>query len=207
MVITYQGENYVKVTAGPFTFLMDPADERSFRGAKFVLMTQNPLSRSGTGETSTLVLREPLVINHPGEYQTEGVRITGYHIGTLGHSATGEPSVETELIAYRVLMEGITLGFLGHLTELPDQKAVGGLADMDLLFIPGGGQPWLKASDAAKLVRQLAPGLVIPTLLTKKTCEGFAKELGVKFPTPAEKLVIKKKDIVPKACTVVCLAA
>jgi hypothetical protein len=198
MVITYQGGNYVKVTAGPLTFLVDPADERSFRGAKFALFTEqpSPLLKSGDA-AATLALREPLIIHHPGEYEVEGIRITGYQTGA---------SEGVAHIAYRVVMEDISLGFLGHLMELPDQKAVGEFADMDVLFIPGGGKPWLKESDAAKLVRQLEPGFVIPTLLTKKTCESFAKELGAKPSAAAEKLVIKKKDIVPKACTVVCLA-
>ena len=70
MVISYHGENYVKVSAGPLTFLVDPLDERSFRGAQFVLATREPsplLKKSG-GEL--LALREPLIINQPGEYET-----------------------------------------------------------------------------------------------------------------------------------------
>lgn len=192
MVITYQGDNYVKVTSGPFTFLIDPVDERSFRGAKFALLTENPSPLlKGKDAPAMLELREPLIINHPGEYEVEGIRITGYPITTT--------------IAYRVVIEGITLGFLGPLVELPDQKSMEGFADTDIIFIPGGGRPWLKESDAAKLIRQLEPGLVIPMLLTKKTCDLFTKELGAKSAAPAEKLVIKKKDIVPKVYTVVCL--
>lgn len=198
MVITYQGANYVKVTAGPLTFLVDPTDERSFRSAKFVCMTQEPSELfKGKNASATLALREPLIIQHPGEYEVEGVRITGYPTAAEG----------AEHIAYRIIVEDLSLGFLGHLMKLPDQKIVGELADMDILFIPGGGVPWMKESDAAKLVRQLEPGLVIPTLLTKKTCETFAKELGAKTPAASEKLVIKKKEIIPKACTVVCLAS
>lgn len=188
----------MKVSAGPLTFLVDPADERSFRGAAFVLATQEPSPLLKKNTEETLPLREPLLISHPGEYEVQGVRIVGYPIGS------GEGMMR---IAYKVIMEDIALGFLGHLTELPDQKAVGELADLDILFVPGGGKPWLKESDAAKLVRQLEPGLVIPTLLTKKTCEVFAKELGAKSGAPVEKLVIKKKGITPKAGTVVCLAA
>lgn len=198
MVISYQGENYVKVTAGPLTFLVDPTDERSFRGAQFILATQEPSPLLKKSEGAILSLREPLIISHPGEYETEGIRITGYRMGSDGATAH---------IAYRVSMEGISLGFLGHLTELPDQKTVGGLTDLDILFVPGGGKPWLRESDAAKLVRQLEPGFVIPTLLQKKTCDAFAQELGAKPAAPVEKLVVKKKDIVPKASTVVCLAS
>lgn len=198
MVISYQGGNYVKVSAGPLTFLVDPADERSFRGAAFVLATQEPSPLLKKSAEEILPLREPLLISHPGEYEVQGIRIVGYFIGSEEGMAR---------IAYKVVMEDITLGFLGHLTELPDQKTVGELADLDVLFVPGGGKPWLKESDAAKLVRQLEPGLVVPTLLTKKTCEAFAKELGAKSDKPVEKLVIKKKDIVSKAGTVVCLAS
>lgn len=197
MVISYQGGNYVKVSAGPLTFLVDPSDERSFRGAQFVLATQTPSPLLKKDERELMALREPLIIDRPGEYETEGIRITGYRTGS---------SAEAEHTAYKVAMEGVTLGFLGHLAKLPDQKAVGEFSDLDIIFVPGGGKPWLPESDAAKLVRQLEPGLVIPTLLTKKTCEVFAKELGAKPAPPAEKLVIKKKDIAPKAMAIVCLA-
>lgn len=199
MVITYQGGNYVKVTAGPLTFLVDPSDERSFRGAKFVAFTEHPAPLlQGKDGAATFSLREPLLIDHAGEYEVEGVRITGYPLSATEDAAK---------IAYRVMMEHITLAFLGHLTKIPDQKIVGALADADILFIPGGGAPWLREPDAAKLVRQLEPGIVIPTLLAKKTCESFVKELGAKTAAPAEKLAVKKKDITPKAMTVVCLAA
>ncbi|MDP3974972.1 MAG: MBL fold metallo-hydrolase [Candidatus Jorgensenbacteria bacterium] len=199
MVITYQGGNYVKVTAGSLTFLVDPSDERSFRGAKFVVFTEHPAPLlQGKNDAATFFLREPLLIDRPGEYEVEGIRITGYPFSTTEGVAK---------IAYRIIMENITLAFLGHLTKLPDQKIVGALGGADILFIPGGGAPWLNEPDAAKLVRQLEPGIVVPTLLTKKTCESFVKELGAKITAPAEKLVVKKKDITPKAMTVVCLAA
>lgn len=197
MVITYHGENYVKVSAGPLTFLVDPLDERSFRGAKFVCMTEDPSPLLKRNVREALALREPFLVLHPGEYEVEGVRIEGYP-ATVGEGRTR--------IAYRVVLEDLILGFLGALTAFPEERVLERLAGCDVLFLPGGGKPHLRESDAAKLVRQLEPGIVIPTLLSsKRTCESFVKELGAKPAAPSEKLVLRKKDIVPKAMAVVCL--
>jgi len=199
MVISYQGENYVKVQSGSFAFLIDPSDERSFRGAAFALMTRHPAPLAkGRTDVELTALREPIWIDRPGEYEIAGVRINGYPVAAkdgLAHTA------------YRVALEGITLAFLGHLTALPEQKTIGALAGADILFVPGGGKPWLPESDAAKLVRQLEPGIVVPTLLTKKTCDAFMRELGAKVESPAEKLVVKKKDIAAGAMKIAYLAA
>lgn len=194
MVITYHGENYVKVSSGTFTFLVDPSDERSFRGAKFAVYTETPETDGREGASAdALARRDPLVISRPGEYEIEGVRIAGYR-GKQPGSAI-----------YQITIENVALGFLGHLVEPPDQSVMEALADLDVLFIPGGGKPWIREADAAKLVRQLEPGIVIPTLAAKHDCEGFVKELDTKLLPRAEKLTIKKKDITPKAMAVALL--
>lgn len=199
MVITYHGENYVKAAAGSLVFLVDPTDERSFRSAKFVLFTESPPPlMKGEGTENLLARREPLLIADAGEYEVEGVRIAGYRTGIRG---------ETSHLAYRVTMENLSLVFLGHLTELPDQKTASEFADADILFVPGGGAPWLKETDAAKLVRQLEPGIIIPTLVGNRACERFVKELDAQPGAPTDKLTLKKKDVVPKAMAVTCLTA
>lgn len=52
------------------------------------------------------------------------------------------------------------LGDLGQTALRPEQRAA--LGRVDVLFIPVGGGPTIAAADAATLVRELAPRLVVP---------------------------------------------
>lgn len=196
MVITYHGGNYVKIQSGDFTMLVDPTDQRSFKGAQLVLNTVlPPILETGEEREKLLEMREPLWIEHAGEYEMGGVEVRGIPTGEEGGRAH---------TAYRVTVDGITLGILGFLMREPEAKVLAELADLDILFAPGGGKPLIAQSAAAKIVRQLEPGIIIPTLA--KDVGPFLKELGQAKRPAEEKLTVKKKDIVPKAMAVHCLS-
>lgn len=194
MVITYHGENYLKVQSGNTTVLIDPTDQRSFKGAALALSTVYPAAVARGGKEDLSTLREPLIIDHEGEYEIAGIRIQGV---SAGHDGDGEKT------CYFVEFDGITLGILGHLTHEPDRKVMEILADLDILFIPVGGKPFLTPAVAGKIVRQLEPGLVVPTLT--KDPASFLKEMGNPKLHCEEKLTVKKKDVASKAMRVVCL--
>lgn len=188
MVITYQGENYFRIQSGDTTLLLDPTDQRSFRGAQVVLSTLKPAAvpiSDGDG---------PFFIDHQGEYETQGIGIGGWSV---------ESDEQSERTAYRVELDELVLVFLGHLTKELDTKFYLPLKGADVLIIPAGGKPYIPQAAAAKLVRQLEPGIVIPSLA--KNPDLFLRELGKKEHAEEEKLVVKKKDIVPQAMRVVCL--
>ncbi|MFH1161731.1 MAG: MBL fold metallo-hydrolase [Candidatus Jorgensenbacteria bacterium] len=196
MVITYHGGNYVKIQSGGFTALVDPTDQRSFKGAQLVLHTVlPPVLEAGKANGELLEMREPLWIDHAGEYEVSGVEVRGIPMGEEGGRAH---------TAYRVTLDNITIGILGFLMREPEVKALAELADLDILFVPGGGKPLITQSTAAKIVRQLEPGIIVPTLA--KDLGPFLKELGHGKCPAEEKLTVKKKDIVPKAMAVHCLS-
>lgn len=197
MIITYHGGNYVKIQSGSFTVLVDPTDQRSFRGAQVVLSTVlPPVLEGGKLDGELLEMREPFWIDHAGEYEVGGVGVRGVPLGEEGGR---------EHTAYRFTVEGITVGILGFLVREPEAKALAAFTDLYILFVPGGGKPLIPQSAAAKIVRQLEPGMVIPTLA--KNTSSFLKEMGQAKCPSERKLVVKKKDIVPKAMAVRCLSA
>jgi len=190
MIITYLGGNYFKFQAGQLTLLVDPLDQRSFRGAQVVLNTTLPAHADEPSESS------PTWITHAGEYEVQGIEIQGWSAGNDG---------KTEHTAYRVIMDEITIGILGHLTEELGEDALEGLSGVDILLVPAGGKPWIAETAAAKLARELEPSLVIPSLA--KDPKIFLKAFGRTAPKTEEKLVIKKKDLSPGALNVVCLSS
>lgn len=190
MVITHQGGNYFKIQAGDYAVLIDPENQRSFKGAQVIINTVKPtLVEQQEGESA------PVWIEHQGEYEIGGVRIHGYSCGW-------NEKAKCENTAYRITFDNISIAVLGHLFAELDPKTVGVLTDADILIVPAGGAPFLEITKIAKLIRQLEPGIVIPSLTEKPLA--LLKELN-REAKPEEKLTVKKKEIEPKAIKVVWL--
>jgi hypothetical protein len=194
MVITFQGENYFKIQSGDLVVLIDPPNQRSFKGASAVVNTVRPALAeppvTGGGEPA------PFWIDRQGEYEVSGIHVTGW---------TTEWVRDEEHTAYRISLDGIDVAVLGYLTRELDQKIQGPLGGTDILIVPAGGKPFLAPSSVAKIVRQVEPSVVIPGLFSDP--KPFLKELGDTKTAPQEKLTVKKKDLPPKAMAVQLLSA
>lgn len=188
MVITYQGDNYFKIQSGNFTILVDPTDSRSFRGANLVLSTLKPSPLAPPKEGT-------FFIDHQGEYEVGDAAVRGLSAGV----ERGD-----EKTTYRILLEGISLLVLGHLGAEPSPESQESFKGVQVVIIPGGGKPFISEAAAAKLVRQIEPALVIPSL--SKNFKNFLKEMGKDKCPVEEKLVFKAKDLVAGKMEVRCLA-
>jgi len=200
MVINWYGEGCFKISEGPLTIMTDPVDSSSgLNTPRFktdiVIKTllkspkpedEKPLS-SLVGDTHTIA--------GPGEFEIKGVTINGWPL---------EKESNDEFIKsiFKVQIGELTLGILGHISEFNDADIFSELGDVDILFIPGGNAPFISQENAAKLIRQIEPRLVIPGFfkvpgLKRKAnpVDDFLKELGQSKVVPSEKLTIKKKDL------------
>lgn len=182
MIITYHGDNYFKIQSGEQTVLIDPVNGRSFRGATVVLNTVSPASTEAPKEN------ECFWIEHQGEYEIGGIYIKGWSAGNED---------ETEKTIYRVDFDEISIVVLGHASKEPPQNLLEHLENPDVLILPVGGKPWISQSVAAKFVRQMEPGFVIPSLTAD--IKTFLKEMNQGTKQKEEKFVFKKKDVVPGA--------
>jgi len=195
MIITYQNGNYFKIQSGDFALLIDPENQRSYRGTRIILNTLKPaLAEAPDAKEKDA----PVWFDHQGEYEVQGVRICGW-------SAGYDPKDKAEHTAYRIMFDDMKIVVLGYLTKELGAEIVSELTGADIAIVPAGGKPYLSESAVAKLVRQLEPGIVIPSLM--KDPKAFMKELGKSDAKPEDKLVIKKKDIKEKAMEVVWLRA
>ena len=144
--------------------------------------------------------KEPFGILGPGEYEKEGITIQGF----LTKSEYGLPKGATSAVntMYAVKLEGMTLVHLGALSEAalpPDAKEA--IDEIDVLFVPVGGDGVLDPAEASKLATMLEPKVVIPMHKNKKknksSLDQFIKEEGGEAER-MEKLTIKKKDLADK---------
>ncbi|MSU56534.1 MAG: hypothetical protein EXS51_04505 [Candidatus Taylorbacteria bacterium] len=209
MIITYLGGEFVKVQFGDITLAFNPPSKDSKLkasrfGADVALVSLNHPDFNGV-ESVTHGERKPFVISGPGEYEIKDVAVQGFPTESV---LDGEKRINT---VYMVTLEGMKLCFLGALAsaELPAELKEE-LDEVDILFVPIGGEGVLAPSAANKLAVALEPHLVIPIHFEgvgdKSALKQFLKEAGEEKTTPQDKLTLKKKDLEGKEGEVVVLS-
>lgn len=205
MIITYHGVDFFKVSFGDITIAVNPISKdsklKSTRfGSDITLVSLNSPEHNGVDVTSRGD-KESFLVRGPGEYEVSGVFIKGF----LSKSKYGgEEKINT---IYTVSLEGITLCFLGAIgsTEL-SSEAKEAMEEVDILFVPIGGDGVLDATVAHKLAVQFEPKLIIPSHFDDSSVlKKFLKEAGEESVVPVDKLTIKKKDLENKEGDVVVL--
>ena len=176
MDIEYKGANCVVIKSKNGTLVVDPTDnvkvnEVSNKDA-IVLATQAEFAPKDA----------TFIIDMPGEYEVNDISVTGIpmkrHIDPDGKNVT----------SYRVSVEGVRIAVLGHIEAPISDDDLEAIGVIDIAIIPvGGGGYTLDARDAASVVRQLSPKIVIPTHFADKNIqyevpqeeiELFIKEMG-----------------------------
>lgn len=188
MIITNQGANYFKLVSGSTTILIDPTDQRSFRGANVIVNTKRPAEVGAPPE------EEVFWIDHAGEYEVQGTRIQGFQ----------SSSDEIERTVYRIDFEKIRIVVLGDLKKPPKDEIQEHLTDVDIVITSSGEEKdSLKAAEVAKFIRQLEPGLIIPS--ASKGLKDFLKEFGKEKCKEEEKIVLRESDLKEGEMDVRCL--
>lgn len=203
MVISWFGLSSFKISSGPLTLITDPFSKNTGlippRGQTDIVVISNAVSelynnREAVGDEKTFV------VDSPGEYDLKGLAVRGA-------AATGDPPNQENgfdfTTIYSIRMEDMRLGFLGSLKEqkLSDQQ-LEDLGDIDILFVPVGGQVVCDAEQAVTIINQIEPKIVIPMHYAQKglklqlnKLEVFLKEIGSTKAGPQEKLTLKKSGI------------
>lgn len=205
MVITYHGLEFFKVTLGDLTIALNPISKSSKHksasfGADLVLTTLKDEDFNGS-ESVSRGDKEPFVISGPGEYEYKGVFIQGFH----GDSEyKGKKRINT---FYNIVLEDTTLCFLGALGSHNLKENIGAIKDdVDILFLPIGGDGVLDPAESYKLAVGLSPKIIIPMHYDEKNLKSFLKEGGEDSLKPIDKLTVKKKDLIGKEGEIVILS-
>ncbi len=204
MVISYLGGECFKVSQGDLTLAFNPPGKGSKLasakfGADIALISLDHDDFNGA-DNASFGERAPFVINGPGEYEVKGVAVRGWGMPT---TYGGKQTINT---IYSVALEGMTLVFMGALgtNDLP-AAAKQELDDIDILFVPVGGNGVLDHAAANKLAVALEPKAVIPMHYDQGSLKAYLKEAGDSA-EPQEKLTIKKKDLDGKEGEIVVLS-
>ncbi len=193
MIITFYGENCLKLQAGELVVLTDPIDSNS--GLTAPRFKYNAVLKTLSAFPPEIEDASIMNTVGPGEYNFAEVKVFGF----LAENESSEKFIKT---VYLVEMEDMRFAFLGHLSEMPAPSVMEHLEEIDILFVPAGGKPFMDQKMVMKLIRQIQPKIVIPTLHKlpglKRQADDlkvFLEEFNHGKTEPQEKLVIKKKDL------------
>lgn len=153
---------------------------------------------------------KPLVFSGPGEYEVKGAIITG--ISSFHDNENGaQRGVNT---IYQLIIDDLNIVHLGDLgqNELTEAQ-VEQIETTDILLIPVGGVYTISGKEAAKIVSQLEPKIIIPMhykieglTAPLEGVENFLKEMGAaEGIQPLPKLTMTK-DKLPEEPTVILLS-
>jgi len=133
------------------------------------------------------VAGNPRVVRGPGEYEISDVLITGvpsYHDAKRG-AERGRNTI------YVIHMDDLVICHLGDLGHTLQEEQLEEVADADILLVPISGQNTLSAAQAAEVISQVAPHVVIPMHYRPSTGTGsgagdgpdaldkFCREMGI----------------------------
>ena len=154
----------------------------------------------------------PRVLRGPGEYEIGGALIWGVRTKSRANGLAA-PLKNT---AFVIQLEDLTVCHLGDLVVSPlTNEELTHIKDVDVLLVPVGGNCTINAAEAAAVVAQVEPKLIVPMhYATQETrgqvpldeVERFCKELGATEAAPRGRLSVTPTTL-PSEPTVVLLEA
>src|SRR5271157_128600 len=209
MEITWLGHSCFRPKGKQATVITDPFSPSIGYTLGKVTAEIVTVSHSHPGHSYTQgVGGEPRILKSPGEYESAGVLSVG--VRTFHDNEKGAQRGKNT--AFVIDVDDVMICHLGDLGHVLTAEQVAEINGVDVLLIPVGGVSTIDAVQAAQVVRQLEPKIVIPmhykTDAIKRefeTADRFLKEMGVKEAIPQPKLTVNKNSL-PLTMQVVMLS-
>ena len=208
MDITPLGHASFRIRGKHTTVVTDPYDS-GYVGLKFPKHTSADIVTVSHGHhdhnKKDQIEGSPYIVSGAGEYEIKGTSIIG--LSTFHDEKNGKERGSNTI--YRIDMDGISIAHLGDLGHTLAAAIV------DVLLIPVGGIYTIDAHQAAEVVSEIDPKIVIPMHYGRKELNQkqfstlapvsvFLKETGKDPVAPQNKLSISK-DKLPAEMLVVVL--
>jgi len=199
MEITWLGHSCFRLKGKQATVITDPFSPASGYTLGKVTAEIVTVSHAHPGHSYIQgVGGEPRILKSPGEYESAGVLTVGVH--TYHDNEKGAQRGKNT--AFVIDVDDVMICHLGDLGHVLTAEQVAEIDGVDVLLIPVGGGSTIDAVQAAQIVRQLEPKVVIPmhykTDALKReleTADRFLKEMGVKEAVPQPKLTVTKNSL------------
>ncbi len=209
MEITWLGHSCFQLRGKTVTVITDPFPPQPGYLLGKVTAPIVTLSHNHAGHNYVQgVGGNPYVVQGPGEYEISEVLITGvasYHDNKRGQEH-GRNTI------YVIHMDDLVICHLGDLGHILQEEQLEEVADADVLLIPIGGHHTINATQAAEVISQVEPRVIIPMHYRTAAVEGqrdsldpldkFCREMGVEM-NPQPKLVVTRNNLPAEAQVVI----
>ena len=198
MAINGYGQSCFRLESKGVSVLIDPfSKEIDLRAPRLndniFLVTHEHYDHNNVEGTSP----EQFVIRGPGEYEKSGIHFEG--ILSCHDNAQGTQRGLNTI--YLIRMEDMRLCHLGDLGHKLTNEQVEAIGDVDILFIPVGGKYTIDSKEAAEVVKQIEPKVIVPMHykvdglnIDIEGPQKFLKEIGIK-PEEVETYRIAAKNL------------
>jgi L-ascorbate metabolism protein UlaG (beta-lactamase superfamily) len=200
MELTWLGHSCFRLRGKDATVITDPpAPSTGYSTGRLTADIVTVSHRHPGHSHAAGVAGEPKVVDGPGEYEIKQTLISGvqtYHDNERG-KRLGRNTV------YLITLDDIHICHLGDLGDKLDNRAQEALEGCDVLLVPVGGGNALNAEQAAQVITQLEPKIVVPMHYLTPAYKGggpnepplegverFCREMGVEPPEPGAKLTV-----------------
>lgn len=159
MRITWHGHSCFELR-NTIGLVIDPHDGKSIGikapvvKADIVLVTHDHFDHNCV----RIVKGEPTVVREAGDRIVKGIRISGFP--TFHDHESGAKRGRN--IIYRFNFEDISFCHCGDLGHLLTDEQIGGLGEVDVLFVPVGGVFTIDGREARELIRKVRPKVAVP---------------------------------------------
>ncbi len=212
MEISWLGHSCFQLRGKNVTLITDPFSPQPDHSLGKVNASIITVSHNHPGHNYVMgVGGNPRAVRGPGEYEISDVLITGvasYHDNKRGQER-GRNTI------YIIHMDDLVVCHLGDLGHTLQEEQLEEVADADILLIPIGGQNTLNAAQAAEVISQVEPRIIIPMHYRASTPDTprdnpdplnkFCREMGVEEIHTQPKLVVTHGNL-PAETQVVILA-
>lgn len=205
MDITYLGHASFKLKGKFVTVVTDPFEAAMVGlpypkvSAEMVISSHDHPDHNALDRVSgTTVRAEPFVVIAPGEYEVNGVSVFGF--GTFHDKQEGAERGKNMISVVHI--DDVVVAHLGDLGHSLTDKLIEAMGEVDALLVPVGGKYTIGPSDAAAVVEQIDPAIVIPmhykvagmkeAFDELAPVETFLKEMGAENARHEAKLTITK---------------
>lgn len=196
MEVTLLGYNCFRLRGRDVTLVTDPfvPPEGSLRvSADIVTVSHDDAGHNGV----RAVEGTPRVVTGPGEYEIKGVLISG--VGTFHDGEAGK--LRGRNTVYLIELDDLRVCHLGDLGHVLSADQVEEIGTVDVLFVPAGGPDVVSAAQAAEVISQLEPCVVVPMGWTEpngrttEALEKFCHEMGLKDVERQPRLNVSKGSL------------
>jgi L-ascorbate metabolism protein UlaG (beta-lactamase superfamily) len=158
MEITWYGRACFRLKGREATVITDPCPPSTGFVAGKHDVDLLTISHDHADHAYTRSITAGLTLRRPGEYEYHGVLVTALR---TFHDGQGGAERGTNIV-FVVEIDGVHVGHLGDLGHLLSEEQLTELGPIDVLLVPAGGQFTISPAEAAEVVAQVSPKIVIP---------------------------------------------